>query len=402
MKRYVLYLVLVASAMPAWCAKKITVAQLAELLHSLAQDKKSDLEAATTLKQVELTEELTRSVMNGLATSAPGPMTTEQIYVLEARSAVLAPPAADVPATPAPDAAAQKALLDKAADYVTKTYGQLPLIMAVKTTVRFQDNVEAPNSSSGMVGSAHDNTMGSGMPGSSTINPSQYVRYIGSTESHIESKNGIENPPAKDKTRWGANGQIALFGQEPDLGSVLRESQDSGGLNWLRWELVNGKPAAVFSFSIQKKKSHYAVDYCCFPDVSQAGIAGFTSAAIAGANGTGAGGAKGNFQTATDWHDFKVNSLPYHGELFLDPDTGIVVRLITIAEFKNSDVVHQEDRRIDYAPTTIGDKTLVLPVRKLINTEVVPTGDSGSAGKYTTRRTLLTAEYKDFQLAGSK
>ena len=42
---------------------------------------------------------------------------------------------------------------------------------------------------------------------------------------------------------------------------------------------------------------------------------------------------------------------------------------------------------------------MVLPVRKMINTEVVPTGDSGSAGKYTTRRTMLTSEYKDFQSA---
>ena len=63
---------------------------------------------------------------------------------------------------------------------------------------------------------------------------------------------------------------------------------------------------------------------------------------------------------------------------------------------------YQEDQRIDYGPVTVGDKTLVLPVRKMLNTEVVPTGESGSAGKYTTRRTLLTSEYKDFQLSGSK
>lgn len=91
--------------------------------------------------------------------------------------------------------------------------------------------------------------------------------------------------------------------------------------------------------------------------------------------------------------------MPYHGALYVDPDTGIVVRMIVIAEFKNSDVVHQEDQRIDYGPVNVGDKTLVLPVRKILNTEVVPTGESGSAGKYTTRRTLLTSEYKDFQLA---
>lgn len=396
MKRLGCILALIFIAVPAWPAKKITVGELTDMLKSMSEQKKGDLEVANALKQVQLSEELTRSAMNSLANYAPGPLTTEQIYVLEASSAVLAPPATDIPSTPAPDAAAQKALLDKANDYAAKTYAQLPAMSATKTTVRFQDNVEAPGSNSGMQGGAKEITTGSGF-----TNPSQYIRYIGSTESRAESSNGVEKPPVKDKTRWGSNGQIALFGAEPNLGTVIREAQDSGGFTWLRWETVNGKPAAVFAFSVQKKKSHYAVDYCCFPDVTQAGVATFQSASTGTARGTGGGGSSGNFQTATDWHDFKA-SLPYHGELFVDPDTGIVVRLITIAEFKNTDVVHQEDQRIDYGPFTVGDKTLVLPMRNLINTEVVPAGDSGSAGKYSTRRTLLTSEYKDFQLAGSK
>ncbi len=397
MKRFVCIFALILMALPAWSAKKkITVAELTDLLKSLQEQKKSDADTAVALKQVQLSEQLTRSTMNSLAGYAAGPETTEQIYVLEAGSAVLPPPAADIPTTPAPDAAAQKALLDKASDYVVKTYSQLPAFTATKTTVRFQDNVEAPQSSGGMQGGAHDNSVGSSFSSS----PAQYIRYIGSTDSHIESSNGVEKPPVKEKgARWGANGQIALFGQEPNLPTVLREAQDSGGLTWVRWENVNGKPAAVFSFAVQKKKSHYAVDYCCFPDVSQAGMAQFSSAAIAGAQGSGSGGAKGNFQTATDWHDFKANGLPYHGQLLVDSETGIVVRMITIADFKTSDVVHQEDQRIDYGPVTVGDKTLVLPVRKIIDTEVVPTGESNAAGKYTTRRTLLTAEYKDFQLA---
>ena len=392
MKRFGCVLLLVFLAVPAWAAKKITVAELTDLLKSLQEQKKSDADVALALKQVQLSEQLTRSTMNGLSGYAPGPMTTEQIYVLEAGSAVLPPPAADIPTTPAPDAAAQKALLDKAADYASKTYAQLPAISATKTTVRFQDNVEAPQSNSGLVGGAKEVTTGSGFS-----NSLQYIRYIGSTETRVESANGMEKPPAKDKTRWGANGQIVLMGAEPNLPTVLREAQDSGPLTWVRWETVNGKPAAVFSFSVQKKKSHYAVDYCCFPDVSQTGKANFSSAAVGSLTG-GGGGATGNFQTSTDWHDFKANNVPYHGELFIDAETGIVVRLNTIAEFKPSELVHQEDQRIDYGPVKVGDRSLVLPVRKLINTEVVPTGDSGSAGKYTTRRTMLTAEYKDFQL----
>jgi hypothetical protein len=63
-------------------------------------------------------------------------------------------------------------------------------------------------------------------------------------------------------------------------------------------------------------------------------------------------------------------------------------------------VVHQEDQRIDYSPVKVGDKMLVLPVKTVINTEVVPNGDSG-AGKYSTRHTLFSSEYKDYQPAGA-
>jgi hypothetical protein len=395
MKRFGCIVALLLISVPAWPAKKITVAELTDLLKQMQDQKKSDLEVATALKQVQLSEELTRSKMNDLAAYAAGPQTTEQIYVMEASSAVLAPPASDIPTTAAPDAAAQKALLDKVADYLAKSYEQLPTLTATKTTVRFQDNVEAPGSNSGMQGGAKEVTTGSAF-----VSPAQYIRYIGSTELKAESSNGVEKAPVKEKgARWGANGQIALFGTEPNLASVLKEAQDSGGLTFVRWETINGKAAAVFSYAVQKKKSHYAVDYCCFPDVSASGKAQFSSAALGAAGPGGGGGAKGNFQTATEWHDFKATGVPYHGELFVDPDTGIVIRLVTIAEFKNSDVVHQEDQRFDFGLVKVGDKELILPVRKMINTEVVPTGDSGSAGKYTTRRTLLTSEYKDFQPA---
>lgn len=143
MKRLGWLIVLVLAAAPAWSAKKITVQELKDTLVSMQQDKKSDADVATALKQVELSEELTVATMNSLVAYVPGPLSTEQIYVLEARSANLAPPAADLPATPAPDTATQQAILAKAASYVTKTYQQLPSLTATKTTLRFQDNVDA-------------------------------------------------------------------------------------------------------------------------------------------------------------------------------------------------------------------------------------------------------------------
>jgi hypothetical protein len=52
-KRFLFILVLLAVASPAWCAKRITVSQLGELLHSLQQDKKGDADVAAALKPLD-------------------------------------------------------------------------------------------------------------------------------------------------------------------------------------------------------------------------------------------------------------------------------------------------------------------------------------------------------------
>jgi hypothetical protein len=145
---------------------------------------------------------------------------------------------------------------------------------------------------------------------------------------------------------------------------------------------------------VDKKKSHYAVSYCCFPTSEQTGLLSYKP----GAQGSGDFTAKGNLQTNTTYDQHFNATMPYHGEIFVDPDTGIVVRLVLQAEFKTSDNVQQEDQRIDYGPVKVDAKALVLPIKSVIDTEVVPNGDSGAA-KFTTRRTLFTSEYKDYQLA---
>jgi hypothetical protein len=311
---------------------------------------------------------------------------------------MLAPPPSDIPTAAAPDAAGQKAILDKAADYVSKNYGALPALAATKTTVRFQDNVEAAAPSSGLHGSATDVSTGSGF-----VSPYQFIHYINSTDFQVASEHGAEKLPAgKDKTPWGANKMIALQEPDPSLGNVFQEAQAAGDIKFLRWETVNGKQTAVYAFDVPKKKAHFAVNVCCFPDVEQAGTVRFSGqngAGMPGGSAGAGGGAKGNFQTNTNWNDFKT-TVPYHGELFIDPDSGIVVRMITGAELKPSDVVHRVDERIDYGPVTVGGKMLVLPTKTIIDTEVVPNGDSGAAGRYSVRRTLFTSEYKDYQLAG--
>ena len=398
MTRIACALILFFAVTPGWCARKITVGQLEDLLRAMQQEKKSDSEIGTALKQVELSQELTRTAMNGLVSYVPGPLSTEQIYVLEARSADLIPPESDLPSTAAPDASTQKTILQKAAGYVSGTYAQLANLTATKTTLRFQDNFEAVASGSGLQGGATDVVVSAGFS-----NPASFVHYINSSEARITSIRGVEKwPSEKDTTPWGANKMIVLKEADPNLADVFKEAESAESVHWLRWELINGKPVAVFSFAVPRKKSHVDVNVCCFPNVNQAGIATFYTATTASTLGGGAsgGGVAGNFQTKTEWHDFKTVAA-YHGEFFIDPDSGIVLRMITEAELKPSDVVHELDTRIDFGPVKLNDKMLVVPVKTFVNTLVVPHGDSG-AGTYTTRRTLFTSEYKDYALAGEK
>jgi hypothetical protein len=399
MRRLILCLALLLSAVPAWSGRKITVAQLADLLRSLAQDKKSDADAATTLKQVELTEELTRAAMNSLVGLVNGPLSTEQIYVLEARSANLAPPPSDLPAAPAPDASAQKAILAKAEAYITKTYEQLPALTATRTTLRFQDNIEALPPASGINSGAQDAVTSSGF-----TSPAYYVHYMNSTARVMASERGVEKKPAgKDTARWGANGMTAFQEPDPSLGRVFKEAQAAGNMQWLRWELIEARPTAVYSFTVPRQKSKLALEVCCFPNINQAGVATFynaTTAAVLGGPGASGGGVTGNFQTTTEWHEFKTTPA-YHGRLFIDPDSGVVVRLIIEAELKPGEVVRQFDTRMDFGPVKAGPASFVVPVRTVINSVVVPNGESG-AGGHSTRCTLLNSEFSDYRVGAAK
>jgi len=398
MKRCLFLLLLLSIPMPGWCARKIMVSQLQDLLRSLRDEKKSDSEIAAALQQVELSEQLTRGVMNGLTKTAPGPLTTEQIYVLEARSANLVPPSSDLPGTAAPDAAAQKAILARTEAHVAKNYEQLPPLAAKKTTLRFQDSTEAISSGSGIGSGAKDAVTSSGMS-----SPRAFIHYIDAAARSIVLERGaVKQSAAKDSARWGANGLIRIPEPDPSLPRVLREAQSAGTLQWARWEQIGGKAAAVFSFEVARQESKLEINVCCFPDVKQVGIARFyssTTGPLLGAERAG-GGVAGNFRTNTEWHEFR-STVPYRGRIYIDADTGIVLRLVIEAETKPSDVVHQMDTRIDYGPVKVGQGIAIVPVRSVVNLVVVPNGESG-AGGYSTRTTLFSSEYSDYHPAHLK
>lgn len=384
--RWTLLLVLLAlSAWPALSAsnKKISVEELRDMLGSLRQAGKNDEAIAAQLSQIELTDALSPAAMNSMANLVTGPLSTEQMYVLEARSSMLPPPESDLPTAPAPDAAAQQAMLTKAAAYVSKTYSQLPRLTASRMIARFQDGVDATPQYSSIQGGITDNR-------DPTFEPARHpIRLMNTKTDTVESENGVEKL-AKDKTQWGPNGVIASVGPLLTLNTAMQEIVSNGNPHWLRWQTINGKPAAVYTFSIEKKKTHFSVVYCCFPQTDTTGSVHIASPISAAPNTT-----PGNMQNNVQWNNFKA-SAGYRGELYLDPDSGTVLRLITEAQFKPTDFVHYEDIRTDFAAINIGGKTLVVPIRTFNISEIVPNGDANAA-HFSIRHQLVTQDFKDYK-----
>jgi hypothetical protein len=367
-----LFAILMAS-LPSMALTKITVEQLTQLLAEQHKLAKSDEATAVKLQDVSLSEQLTADKLNSFTQYDPGPLTVTQIRVLAIDSALLPPPPSDLPAIAAPDFSTQAAIIAKAISYDVHTYANLPALSADKLTVRYQNGVDYVQTNSGA---------GSNFAGGSLelkpVNP--YLRLMGQYSSRVVFEQGVELPPAKTKAVDPASpyGQSSQGGNGVILGQVLIDAA-KGKITWHRWQMVNGKKTGVFAFSVDKKQSNYTVNYCCFPIRENMG--GHTYGANQG--------------TSVSFKPFTARPA-YHGELFIDAETGAIVRLITKVELKPTDLVHQEDTRIDYGAVEIAGKTYIVPVKSTILTEVVPNGDSYV--KYSVRRALFDVDYKNYQL----
>src|SRR5215471_3025315 len=102
--------------LPATAATKTNVEQLQSLLSELYQQKKPDEVVANRLKEIALTEQLTPAAVERLNQYQTGPLTAVQIRILATESALLPPPSSDLSSDPAPDRAAQTAMIGRMVD----------------------------------------------------------------------------------------------------------------------------------------------------------------------------------------------------------------------------------------------------------------------------------------------
>lgn len=312
-------------------AQEITVDQLEQKLAAPAQAvpgptdvpliRLQDARLALQIENLQLSERLTPATLDRiLKAQAFGPQTQNALQLLADRSALLDPPASELPNQPPPDENDQLEMLDASRVYVIQTLSRLPNFFATRTTYRFFGIPPELNQT--------------GLPMYVGLHPR------GSYSREITYRDGAEvlNPmkversePTMPQNRlqsWSHSGLETRGEFGPELAAVLMDSA-KGTIAFHHWEQGSAGVVAVFRYSVPEPFSHYEVNNSC--------------------NGS-------NFFHARPG---------YHGTLAIDPDSGAVVRITLQADWKPEDPISHVASVIDYGPVDIGGRTYICPVRSL-------------------------------------
>ena len=314
MRKVLLLLLLAGLALPGHAAKRVTVQQLEQLVAAIHD--KPDADVASKLSQLELIEQLDPVRTERLRKSLPGTRTQDALLALADASVFVGLPASEIPTLPAPDADAQRQLLDSAGLYAAQTLSKLPNFFATRETTLFMDSPP--------------------IPGRMTVPAEQSMQFAEEFSATVFYRNGkqiAETVNRKGKISDVAPKGLVTSGEfGPILGTLLADAH-RGELVWSHWERGAAGQRAVFRYSVPKEESHYKAEFCC---VSM-------------------NGGRGVFKRLSG----------YHGEITIDPETGTILRLTMQADLKPPYPMTRADLMVEYGPVEIGGKTYICPMKSV-------------------------------------
>jgi hypothetical protein len=313
-------------ALPVFAAKevakeKVTVAQLEQVLATAHG--KPEIELALQLSGMELTERISAARLRRLSADLPGDKARQALMILADSAAFLKPPAAEIPPDPTPDPTATRKMLTAVVDYVNKTVPQLPNLIAVRDTTRFEDQPQ------------EDQLGATGITSLSAM-PLHSVGSFNFTVTYRDHKEVVDEKAVKHAPNHGGLITSGEFG--PILGRVVADAL-AGKITWSRWEQSTSAKVAVFHYTVPRGKSHFNVQFCCVMD-------GLNS------NGT------------LNMRVFTENDA-YHGEIAFDPASGAIMRISMEAELSKGELVSRADILVEYSPIVIAGKSYICPSRSV-------------------------------------
>jgi hypothetical protein len=313
MRRIAPLLLLFAIALPGFAANPISVEELEQLL--AAAPTQGDAHVARKLSNLELTQRLNSVKLSRWLTALPGPKSQQALLALADMSAFLDLPPAEIPATAAPDSAAQRRMLSLSLDYISKTIRQLPNLFATRATTSYQESLwEHWTAESGVIRYQPLHPAG---------RYSADVLYRdGGEEAHPDAPKHTKRP-----TGLETSGEFGL------LGTVLEDAVQSK-LYWSHWEQGAAGSVAVYRYAVPAEKSHYEVGSSWVRD------------------------AKGNRVVFQQFSG-------YRGEMAVEPSTGTILRLVLRADTKPTDPLIKADILVEYGPMVLAGKTYICPLRSV-------------------------------------
>ena len=317
MRKIALLLLLIGIALPVY-ARQVTLAELEQVLAS-AQGK-SDSEVARMLSDLELTERMSTAQLVHWQQQFPGTKARQSILAIADASAFLQLPAAE---SPAPRLAIQRQIMSLVATYVADTIHQLPNFFARQLTTHFEDQP---------------------MRRSTAASPAAIYKPLhatgASTVSNVFYSDGrevIDPGPVKVKKSEAPVVHLKTQGVFGPILQIVLIDAAQNKLVWSHWEQADAGQLAVFGYSVPQEKSRYQVTYCCVPDPKD---------------------------LANPQKEFR-QLVGYHGEIAVEPATGVIRRITMQADLKPSDPLSKADLLVEYAPVDIGGFTYTCPAKSI-------------------------------------
>ena len=297
-----------------------TVTNLSKIIQSPPSED-ADQKAARALAEIYLTERLTDETLVRMLRDALGQRTQNALRNLAADSAFLDAPLSELPYQERPLMAEQKAILARAVHYAAGFIQALPDFICTIETRLLDDDALRDNGRNGKWERFHlRNTEVSALT------------FEAGHESYaIQTINGQRPPNGKSLrglTTWGEFG--------PQMALLLLADSDASFL-WSHWETLEGTQFAVLSYSVDTAHSRYAVTWCC----------------------SSIPGPGGKYPPVT-------TNVPYTGQIFIDPNSGSILRLtrqtVDLPIDSHIDVIQTI---VEYRPVKIGGALYVCPFRSV-------------------------------------
>jgi VWFA-related protein len=290
-----------------WEASRVSVAQLEQMLERVHGSK--DNEVAQELFGVELTERMSSTRLSSWKGRLPGERSRTALVAVADRSAFLALPPADIPATAPPDPAVRQQMLSRMVEYWTKTMLQLPDFSATRTTIQYDE--PPPKVDTWKI-----------------VTSDQSLHAIETSNTTVLYRDGKEVVGAGEN-RLDTQG---TFG--PILAVIFHGfSGAHSEFVWSHWEQGANGLQAVFRYVVPQAASHFEVNFCCLADP----------------DGT-----------------IPLNKIAaYHGEVAIDPASGAILRVTVDAHLEPRLMILSSGVVVEYGPVVIGEKTYICPIRSV-------------------------------------